>query len=95
MDWPFLSAELSSRHVLVEFAYPTTAAGFIEPCLPSPAEKPPSGASWIYEIKHDGEPRTGEGASLNEHMEHPAQSIGSDRPTSLRESADTWQREEL
>ena len=27
---------------------------FIEPCLPSPADKPPSGASWIHEIKHDG-----------------------------------------
>src|SRR6476659_10240181 len=29
-------------------------AGFIEPCLPSPADKPPSGASWMHEIKHDG-----------------------------------------
>jgi bifunctional non-homologous end joining protein LigD len=29
-------------------------ANFIEPCLPSPAGKPPSGASWIHEIKHDG-----------------------------------------
>src|SRR4249920_196151 len=29
-------------------------ASFIEPCLPSPADKPPSGASWIHEIKHDG-----------------------------------------
>jgi bifunctional non-homologous end joining protein LigD len=27
---------------------------FIEPCLPSPADKPPSGANWIHEIKHDG-----------------------------------------
>ena len=25
-----------------------------EPCLPSPADKPPSGANWIHEIKHDG-----------------------------------------
>jgi bifunctional non-homologous end joining protein LigD len=23
------------------------------PCLPSPADKPPSGSSWIHEIKHD------------------------------------------
>ena len=30
------------------------AAAFIEPCLPSPAEKPPSGSNWIHEIKHDG-----------------------------------------
>ena len=26
---------------------------FIEPCLPSPADKPPSGANWIHEIKHE------------------------------------------
>jgi bifunctional non-homologous end joining protein LigD len=26
----------------------------IEPCLPSPAEKPPSGLGWLHEIKHDG-----------------------------------------
>jgi ATP-dependent DNA ligase len=30
---------------------------FIEPCLPSPADKPPSGANWIHEIKHDGRNR--------------------------------------
>jgi len=29
-------------------------ASFIEPCLPSPADKPPSGPHWIHEIKHDG-----------------------------------------
>jgi bifunctional non-homologous end joining protein LigD len=29
-------------------------AGFIEPCLPSPADKPPSGPGWLHEIKHDG-----------------------------------------
>ena len=29
-------------------------AKFIAPCLPSPADKPPSGSNWIYEIKHDG-----------------------------------------
>src|SRR5215813_5667050 len=28
--------------------------GFIEPCLPPPAEKPPSGPEWVHEIKHDG-----------------------------------------
>jgi hypothetical protein len=30
------------------------AATFIDPCLPSPADKPPSGSNWIHEIKHDG-----------------------------------------
>jgi bifunctional non-homologous end joining protein LigD len=29
-------------------------ASFIEPCLPCPADKPPSGSNWIHEIKHDG-----------------------------------------
>jgi hypothetical protein len=27
---------------------------FIEPCLPSPADRPPSGPGWLHEIKHDG-----------------------------------------
>ena len=31
-----------------------TVLRFIEPCLPSPADRPPSGSNWIYEIKHDG-----------------------------------------
>jgi bifunctional non-homologous end joining protein LigD len=30
------------------------AAGFIPPCLPSRAERPPSGPGWVHEIKHDG-----------------------------------------
>jgi bifunctional non-homologous end joining protein LigD len=29
-------------------------SGFIEPCLPSAAEHPPSGPDWVHEIKHDG-----------------------------------------
>src|SRR5262245_7160921 len=28
--------------------------GFIEPCLPAPAERQPSGPGWVHEIKHDG-----------------------------------------
>ena len=28
--------------------------GFIEPCLPSSADRPPSGPDWVHEIKHDG-----------------------------------------
>jgi bifunctional non-homologous end joining protein LigD len=27
---------------------------FVEPCLPSQAERPPAGRDWIHEIKHDG-----------------------------------------
>ena len=29
-------------------------SGFIEPCLPSKAARPPSGPLWVHEIKHDG-----------------------------------------
>ena len=29
-------------------------SGFVEPCRPSRAARPPSGAEWIHEIKHDG-----------------------------------------
>jgi ATP-dependent DNA ligase len=28
--------------------------GFIEPCIPTLAAKPPSGPGWVHEIKHDG-----------------------------------------
>jgi len=31
-----------------------TFPDFCEPCLPSPAAKPPVGAAWLHEIKHDG-----------------------------------------
>ena len=29
-------------------------SGFIEPCLPSKMDRPPSGPLWVHEIKHDG-----------------------------------------
>src|SRR5262245_59821603 len=29
-------------------------SGFIPPCLPSPADRPPFGPGWVHEIKHDG-----------------------------------------
>jgi ATP-dependent DNA ligase len=32
----------------------TSHSRYIEPCLPSPADKPPSGPDWVHEIKHDG-----------------------------------------
>src|SRR6478672_5064005 len=32
----------------------TLPAGFIQPCLPTKAPTPPSGALWLHEIKHDG-----------------------------------------
>jgi ATP-dependent DNA ligase len=32
----------------------TLPAGFIAPCLPTKADKLPSGREWLHEIKHDG-----------------------------------------
>jgi bifunctional non-homologous end joining protein LigD len=32
----------------------TLPAGFIAPCLPTKAPRPPSGDIWLHEIKHDG-----------------------------------------
>jgi bifunctional non-homologous end joining protein LigD len=29
-------------------------SGFIAPCIPTRAAKPPSGPDWVHEIKHDG-----------------------------------------
>jgi ATP-dependent DNA ligase len=28
--------------------------GFVPPCLPTKAPQPPSGDTWVHEIKHDG-----------------------------------------
>jgi bifunctional non-homologous end joining protein LigD len=36
------------------FSRPRTPAGFIQPCLPTKAQRPPSGEAWLHEIKHDG-----------------------------------------
>ena len=46
-----LFAPMSSLSSRTSRSAPT---GFIEPCLPSPADKPPSGSNWIHKIKHDG-----------------------------------------
>ena len=48
-----------SRLVLAELssslARPRTLpVGFIQSCLPIKAPKPPTGAAWLHEIKHDG-----------------------------------------
>jgi bifunctional non-homologous end joining protein LigD len=33
---------------------PRTPAGFIRPCFPTLAVRPPVGPDWIHELKHDG-----------------------------------------
>jgi bifunctional non-homologous end joining protein LigD len=35
-------------------AIATVLGGFVPPCIPTGAAKPPSGADWVHEIKHDG-----------------------------------------
>jgi bifunctional non-homologous end joining protein LigD len=30
------------------------ADGFVDPCIPALADKPPAGPDWVHEIKHDG-----------------------------------------
>jgi bifunctional non-homologous end joining protein LigD len=30
------------------------ADGFVDPCIPTLADKPPAGPGWVHEIKHDG-----------------------------------------
>ena len=32
----------------------TLPVGSIQPCLPIKVPKPPTGAAWLHEIKHDG-----------------------------------------
>ena len=58
---PFGASRLTIRHldacsIFIRMLSRTrrTPTGFIEPCLPSPADRPPSGTNWIHEIKHDG-----------------------------------------
>jgi hypothetical protein len=75
-----------------------TSLGFIEPRIPTRADKPPVGPNWIHEIKHDGYPislggvMAACGSSRGAAMAGPASpaqlpypSIGLVRPT-LREN---------
>jgi hypothetical protein len=66
----------------------TDRTSFIEPCLPSPAAKPPSGSNWIHEIKHDGfrliarrDPPGGHPAHhpQGQRLDHPLPARGRDR----------------
>jgi ATP dependent DNA ligase domain len=55
------SAALCRLHWPVASGYSTRMVpprvrtdGFVDPCIPSRAPKPPSGPDWVHEIKHDG-----------------------------------------
>jgi ATP-dependent DNA ligase len=45
-NWTIFQPMLARPHTL--------PVGFIQPCLPIKAPKPPTGAAWLHEIKHDG-----------------------------------------
>jgi bifunctional non-homologous end joining protein LigD len=47
-------ARLPTLPAMSRVASAPPRSGFIEPCLPSAAERPPSGPDWVHEIKHDG-----------------------------------------
>jgi bifunctional non-homologous end joining protein LigD len=38
--------------------------GYIPPCIPTSAAKPPAGPDWVHEIKHDGVRRDGDAVQL-------------------------------
>ena len=42
------------RDFIIMAAGAMPVLSFIEPCLPSPADRPPAGPDWVHEIKHDG-----------------------------------------
>src|SRR6202021_3799779 len=44
----------SPSYVLALLGPQAAPPGFIEPCIPTRADKPPAGPDWIHEIKHDG-----------------------------------------
>jgi hypothetical protein len=43
-----------SPYLRAVLARPTRTDGFVDPCIPSRAPKPPSGSDWVHEVKHDG-----------------------------------------
>ena len=45
---------VSSGRYLAPVSMRILPPGFVPPCLPTKAERPPSGDLWLHEIKHDG-----------------------------------------
>jgi hypothetical protein len=44
----------AGRYFAVMIPRRVLPVGFVEPCIPGLAAKPPSGPDWVHEIKHDG-----------------------------------------
>ena len=47
--WPWRSEELVPQSMVT-----VRPSGFVEPCIPTRAAKPPASPGWVHEIKHDG-----------------------------------------
>jgi hypothetical protein len=47
-------AVVPGRGPAIEVMVTVRPNGFIEPCIPTRAAKPPAGPDWVHEIKHDG-----------------------------------------
>ena len=45
---------MASGYPSCMLARPARPDGFIDPCIPTLAAKPPAGPGWVHEIKHDG-----------------------------------------
>jgi ATP-dependent DNA ligase len=50
----FVVTGAASPYLLRAMKIKPLPAGFVIPAQPVLASKPPSGADWVYEIKHDG-----------------------------------------
>jgi hypothetical protein len=47
--WPWRSEESVPQSMVT-----VRPSGFVEPCIPTRAAKPPASPGWVHEIKHDG-----------------------------------------
>jgi bifunctional non-homologous end joining protein LigD len=45
---------VASGYLIWMLARRVRTDGFIDPCIPTLAAKPPAGPGWVHEIKHDG-----------------------------------------
>jgi ATP-dependent DNA ligase len=50
----FIVTSIASAYLVQAMKINSLPAGFVIPAQPVLAAKPPSGADWIHEIKHDG-----------------------------------------
>jgi hypothetical protein len=76
---------LARRYLYLMLLHRVAFPDFCEPCLPSPAAKPPAGAGWLHEIKHDGfrmlVRRDAAGVRLFTRNKRPGDNLSAARPS--------------